>query len=179
MEIYLSSLFSSSSFLIILYDSLKKLYLHLFLSLTHITYLIALQDLTSTSSSLILQVVSDVVTSRFTERYFSSSGSQIWILVGLISCVVGLACFALSPSSIYSTAEWTAWKFFINGVFITGYLITILFAEWSLRFLRNVWNQIKAFPTCIQVCNGKLFNKCLFSFSSHSLQFFQNIFHNY
>lgn len=54
-----------------------------------------------------------------------------WRLVGLISSVVGLLCYALSPSFNRLIGRWEPFKFFLYGVLSLAILTTICFAKRS------------------------------------------------
>ena len=55
--------------------------------------------------------------------------ANMWRLVGLVSSVVGLLCYAQSPSFNRLIGKWNTLKFFLYGVFSLAIFTTMLFVK--------------------------------------------------
>nr|WIL60033.1 nodulation protein [Melilotus officinalis] len=55
--------------------------------------------------------------------------NTMWRLVGIVSSVIGLFCYALSPSFNRLIGRWNILKFFLYGVFSLAIIFTILFTK--------------------------------------------------
>lgn len=58
-----------------------------------------------------------------------SSGNAFWRLVGLVSSVVGLSCYAQSPSFNRLIGRWNIFKISLYGLFSFAIFTTILFVK--------------------------------------------------
>lgn len=68
-----------------------------------------------------------------------------WRLVGLMSSVVGLSCYGLSPSFDRLIGRWKPFKFFLYGLLSLAILTSILFAKHSSLSTRHF--QLKTYTS--------------------------------